>query len=394
MGNTKDEMEEMEIEELEVEELGTGEPVAAGEEKEPGKKKSPLTFVVIFLWILLFLLLAALIGTKLYRDRQKDEDETASAGKVEEDALAQSLEDALKKKEEEIAQRLLDERTQGANEGQQAVLDQLRESIESGNSVVETLRKLYSDRIVVGSGGTYHFIPINDALKKNDYVAENLIVLDNGELQYVKDGNVVSYKGIDVSKFQGKIDWQKVAEDGVTFAIIRVGYRGYGKNGKLMEDETARENLKGANEAGIKTGVYFYTQAITEAEAVEEVNSILEIIGPYRIDCPVVIDVEKVSDASGRMNQLDRETRTKIVKRFCEAVKDAGYRPMIYHNLEMAAMMLDVTQLEEYDKWFAYYKSELYYPYAYKLWQYSDKGRVQGISGDVDVNIAFEPIWQ
>ena len=94
------------------------------------------------------------------------------------------------------------------------------------------------------------------------------------------------------------------------------------------------------------------------------------------------------------MNQLDAQERTRLVKLFCDTVEAAGYRTMIYHNLEMGALMLDLEQLEEYDKWFAFYKSELYYPYAYKIWQYSDKGSVQGIKGAVDMNIAFEPVWE
>ena len=121
---------------------------------------------------------------------------------------------------------------------------------------------------------------------------------------------------------------------------------------------------------------------------------VTDIIRGYRIDCPIVVDVERVSSASARMNQLDVKLRTDVVKAFCDEVIKAGYRPMIYHNLEMGAVLLDISKLEEYDKWFAYYNGDLYYPYDYKVLQYSDKGRVSGITGDVDLNIAFEPIWK
>ncbi len=387
MKDTKDALEEFEIEELGNEEAAEGAP----EEKGEKKKKNPFRFFVGFFGVLLFLMVAALAGTKLYRDYFG---KAAQTGVTQEQAQElQAALEAAKAQEEALKAQLSEERVAGAKEGEQAVLDKIRESIENGTSVVETLRTLYSDQLVVASGGTYHFIPINDALKKNDYVPENLVETEAGELQYWKDGAVASYKGIDVSKFQGKIDWQKVAQDGVTFAFIRVGYRGYGENGTLVEDPNARENLQGANDAGIKTGAYFYTQAISEAEALEEVQLIIDVISQYRIDCPVVIDVEKVSSAGARMNKLDVERRTGIVKVFCDAVAAAGYKPMIYHNLEMGAVLLDVSQLEEYDKWFAYYKNELYYPYEYKVWQYSDKARVDGIAGDVDVNVAFEPLW-
>ena len=296
--------------------------------------------------------------------------------------------------EEEAVKRLAEEYSAGRLEGERAVLEQIKNSLNDGTTVVETLRPLYKDQLVVASSGVYHFIPIREDLKKNAYEADWLNILDSGELQYGQDGEVTSYKGIDVSKFQGKIDWQKVAQDGVSFAFVRAGFRGYGEKGTLMTDDCAEDNLKGANAAGIKVGVYFYTQAITREEALEEADLVIDLIRPYRIDCPVVIDVEKVSSAGGRMNKLEPAQRTEFVKVFCERIKEAGYRPMIYHNLEMGALMLDLEQLEEYDKWFAYYKTEFYYPYDYKVWQYSDKGKVDGVASSVDMNIAFEPLWQ
>ena len=203
------------------------------------------------------------------------------------------------------------------------------------------------------------------------------------------DGQVVSHKGIDVSKHQGNIDWTKVAADGVEFAFIRVGLRGYGTEGKLVEDEYFEQNIKGALQAGIKVGVYFYSQAITDAELLEEANLVLEKIKPYNVELPIVYDVEKVSGGKGRANDLSVEDRTRLTALFCQTVQDAGYKPMIYHNMEMATLMLDLGQLEQYDKWFAYYNDDLYYPYAYKVWQYTEKGAVDGINEEVDLNIWF-----
>ena len=361
------------------------------EERLEEPKKNPFRIPLLIFGILLIALLAAFGGIWLYMAYERKE--AAAVSSEEQMASEKADDEAERRREEELRARLVEEYAQGISAGEKQVLDQLRQSIQDGTSVVETFRMLYKDQLVVASGGTYHFIPVRDDLKKNDYAMENLVVLDDGEVRYMQNGAVTSYKGIDVSKFQGAIDWRRVAADGVSFAFIRVGFRGYGEKGVLAEDETARNNLQGANDAGIKTGVYFYTQAITEAEALEEVNLVLEMVAPYRIDCPIVIDVERVSNSGARMNQLDQETRTKIVKTFCDAVAEAGYRPMIYHNLEMGTVLLDVSRLEDYDKWFAYYKTELYYPYAYKVWQYSDKGRVDGIAGDVDMNVAFEPLW-
>ena len=185
-----------------------------------------------------------------------------------------------------------------------------------------------------------------------------------------------------------------MAADGVEFAFIRVGIRGYGAEGRLVEDEGFEENVESALSNGIKVGVYFFTQATTVEEAVEEAEFVKQIIAPYKIQCPVVLDIEKVSDSEGRMNKISKEMRTQVAKAFCEEIAKAGYQPMLYYNMEMGALMLDLEQLEDYDKWFAYYNKDIYYPYDFKVWQYTDKGRVAGIEGDVDLNIAFEKIWE
>lgn len=272
----------------------------------------------------------------------------------------------------------------------EALVAELQISLENGSTIVEALRGCFTDRLVLASSGRYYFLPIRTDLAHNRYVNENLNILENGELQYLEKEEVVSHKGIDVSKFQGKIDWNKVAADGVEFAIIRAGYRGYGENGTLAEDDTFDANMKGAADAGIQTGVYFYSQALNEEELMEEAQLVLQKIAPYEISGPVVYDVEKAG-GNGRMNNLSVEERTRLTKLFCDTMEEAGYKPMIYHNMEMALLMLDLKQLEKYDKWFAYYNPELYYPYEYSIWQYTDKGQVAGIEGDVDLNISFTP---
>lgn len=275
----------------------------------------------------------------------------------------------------------------------QEILSGLKERLTGGQTYVEALRPCYPDDMVVVSNGRFHFVPIQESLKKNDFTEENLVISETGEHQYVENGQVISYKGIDVSKHQGKIDWQQVAEDGVEFAFIRVALRGYG-TGKLVEDEYFEQNIEGALSAGIKVGVYVFSQAITEEEVLEEANFVLEKIAPYKVECPVVFDVEKVSATDGRMNLLSVEERTNLTLLFCQTIENAGYKPMIYHNMEMGALMLDLETLENYDKWFAYYNDDFYYPYEYKIWQYSSIGRVKGITGDVDLNISFEPVWE
>lgn len=292
------------------------------------------------------------------------------------------------------SQAELDQQVMSARQAaSEEVLENIRSGLDAGDSVLETLRPLFPDELVVYSGGKYNFVPINRSLKMHSYDAANLNQLESGEYQYVQDGTVISHKGIDVSRHQGAIDWNLVAQDGVEFAFIRVGYRGYG-SGKMVEDEYFEDNIKGAIQAGIKVGVYFYSQAVSREEVLEEAAFVLEKIAPYKIECPVVFDVERVADASGRMNGISIEDRTAFTALFCQTIENAGYRPMIYHNTEMGVMMLGLEALEAYDKWFAAYSDVFYYPYEHRIWQYSQTGRVQGIQGDVDLNISFGPLWE
>ncbi len=358
------------------------------------KRRNTQTTILIILSVLI--LVGLMVVAAMVADILRREDEVVTTG-------AQMQE--VYYTQEEMDEILARTRAEAAEEAELAavakaeeILGGIQTSLESGNSYVETLRPYYPDKLVLASNGRLYFLPIQEALAKNDYVQENLqmITAEDGSLreyQYMKEAQVISHKGIDVSKFQGDIDWEAVAADGVEFAFIRVALRGYG-TGKLLEDEYFEQNIKGANAAGIKTGVYVFSQAITEEELLEEAELVLELIAPYKIECPVVFDVEKIAGDDGRMNDISVEERTKLTLLFCQTIEAAGYKPMIYHNMEMAGLMLDLTALEAYDKWFAYYNDDLYYPYAYKVWQYSEKGKVAGIDTEVDMNISFEPLWE
>lgn len=297
-------------------------------------------------------------------------------------------EDLDRKVQEAVEQAKEDAKAEEA----QRILTKISEDLSNGISVVEALRPHYPENIVVVSNGKFHFVPIHEEWKKNSLIQENLKVVEgSNQLEYLQDGQVISHKGIDVSQHQGEINWQQVAADGVEFAFIRVGFRGYG-TGKLVADEQFENNVKGALENGIKVGVYFFSQAITQEEVQEEAAFVLQKIAPYRIEFPVVFDVEKVASSSGRMNKISVEERTSLTVNFCQTIEAAGYTPMIYHNMEMAAVLLDFALLENYQKWFAYYGTKLYYPYDYQVWQYSEKGTVAGINGPVDLNISFQ-MW-
>lgn len=271
------------------------------------------------------------------------------------------------------------------------LLTRMKEQLEDGKGVINVLRPLYPQNLVIVSQGAYHFVPIRDDLAKHNLVQDKLVLSEDEQLTYTEGDRVVSHKGIDVSKYQGNINWNSVREDGVEYAFIRAGLRGY-KTGVIAADEKLEQNVKGAHAAGVKAGIYFFSQAVTEEEAVEEAEFVLEQIEPYKsmIDYPIVFDVEKVSAEDGRMNQLTPEERTKVTAAFCERIAQEGFTPMIYGNLEMFGVLVDLEPLEKYEKWFASYSSELYYPYDFKIWQYSSTGSVKGIDGPVDMNISFK----
>ncbi len=352
------------------------------------QKKKEILFYTMTIISCLVAMTVVVIAALIIYDNLK----TKSDMKKAEEAIAEV--EIIQYSQEEVDMMISDavEKTEQdtRDEVSKDILTRLQTSLEGGTTVVESLRPLYPDHIVVVSNGAFHFVPIRDDLKKSTLVQENLNILENGELEYMENGQVISRKGIDVSRYQGDIDWQQVAGSGVEYAIIRLGIRGYGTEGKMVLDEKFVENVQGANAAGIDVGVYFFTQAITEAEALEEANFVLENIQGLNITYPIVLDVEKTSAKDGRMNQLSVEERTKMAKVFIDRIKEAGYTPMIYSNMEMWSVLIDMSQFEDVDKWYAYYTPTIYFPYEYTIWQYSDKGRVPGIEGDVDMNISFK----
>lgn len=231
-------------------------------------------------------------------------------------------------------------------------------------------------------------IPIIPSVPKHNYNWENVKTSQNGLKYYTENGKKVSYEGIDVSSHQKDIDWEKVKAAGIDFAIIRVGFRGYG-TGAIVPDEYFTKNIEGALAAGIKVGVYFFSQAINEAEAVEEAELVLEQIKNYNITYPVVYDAEDISNDTARTDGLLGAQITSNCIAFCDKIKAAGYTPMIYANKRWFLTRLDLTRLTDYDLWHAAYVDAPDTPYMYTMWQYSSSGKVDGINGSVDLNISF-----
>ncbi|MCQ4665238.1 GH25 family lysozyme, partial [Extibacter muris] len=209
-----------------------------------------------------------------------------------------------------------------------------------------------------------------------------------GVRHYFNQNGVLSSKmGIDVSEFQGNINWNSVKQAGVEFAFIRVGYRGYG-SGKLMVDSKFKQNITGALMAGIPVGVYFWSQAITVAEAQEEARFVYDQIKGYKIEFPVVLDSEFInSNRDGRADKLDASTRTLLINIFCSEIRKYNYTPMVYSSTSFLNTHINMSLLTNYQTWVAQYNKTLTYRRSYKCWQYTSSGKVNGINGNVDMNV-------
>lgn len=192
--------------------------------------------------------------------------------------------------------------------------------------------------------------------------------------------------GVDVSEYQGDIDWEKVKNAGVEFAFIRVGGRGWGEEGRLYPDSRAQEYYEGAKAAGLEVGAYFFSQAVSVAEAMEEARFALSLLEGWELDLPVVFDWEYVS-ADARTANVKARTLTDCTLAFCDVIEDGGLEAMVYFNPSQGRDLLHLEELTIYPFWLAMYEAPMNYPYEVEYWQYTETGSVPGIYGKADINL-------
>ncbi|MBD5453822.1 MAG: hypothetical protein HDR30_05835 [Lachnospiraceae bacterium] len=231
-------------------------------------------------------------------------------------------------------------------------------------------------------GSTYFFD------KNGNYVTGDQVI-QGAKYSFGSDGRLSSGSGvlgIDVSKWNGSIDWNAVKNSGISYVIIRCGYRG-SSTGALIEDPKFRSNIQGAKNAGLKVGVYFFSQAVNEVEAVEEASMALNLVSGYGLNYPIFLDVES---SGGRGDKIDAGTRTAVCNAFCSTIQNSGYTAGIYANKTWFTSYINTGSLTGYKIWLAQYASSPSYSATrYDMWQYSSKGTVGGISGSVDMNISY-----
>lgn len=238
--------------------------------------------------------------------------------------------------------------------------------------------------IVTDKFGEIHKIKISANIKRHEWDFSNL---DNSESfkNYIEEDGSKKRVGIDVSEHQGSINWEKTANY-IDFAFVRLGYRGY-TSGGMVVDSYYTSNMKGATENNVPVGVYFYSQATTYEEGVEEAKFVLSHLGDYQLSYPIVLDREDPMADDARTNNLSAEQHTQAALGFLETIKAAGYQAMMYTNRMYYSLYLDLEQIYQYPIWYAQYADEPDWPYEFSIWQYTESGEVPGISGSVDLNL-------
>lgn len=265
-------------------------------------------------------------------------------------------------------------------------LDDFTYYVAEYNLSAQFIQEFFDDRIVY-KDTSVHYAEINPNLPMNSYDWEALSWSD-GRPAYTPEGARHAVLGVDVSYHQGDIDWNAVAADGVSFAMIRAGYRGYG-TGALMTDDYFTANMEGALAAGLDTGVYFFSQALNTDEAVEEAQYVIDLLSGYTVNMPVVFDMEVLTE-DARANDLTASERAEIAKAFCDTIAAAGYTPMIYGNTAYYMAKINFDEIcGNYGIWLAQYYDTPFFPYQFEMWQYTNSGTVDGISGQVDMNLYF-----
>lgn len=246
----------------------------------------------------------------------------------------------------------------------------------------------YYGMVEVFNGDDYVWITPQDGVALNDLDKSEFINDASGNLTYTGREYKAS-RGVDVSSYQGDIDWQQVYDSGVRFAIVRAGGMYYG-SGELYTDDNFIKNIEGAKAAGLRVGAYFFSQAISEDEAEAEAKFVLDLLGDRKLDLPVFFDWERISGDTARTDGLDNETLTACAAKFCQTIESAGFDAGVYIYNDTGYYGYDLAQLEDYTFWCVGISTYPCFYYAHEFWQYSFKGTVPGINADCDLNMMFE----
>ncbi len=291
--------------------------------------------------------------------------------------------------EEESAEKQEAEETPKSSYEEKAEKDRQEQEEKAEQKAQEDPSLDGKHTLVTKRDGSQEWVLINSYLKKNTYDFTRLEE-KNGLKKYVDGGKTLSYLGADLSKYNGDVNFVSMKAAGVDYVMIRVGSRGY-NTGKITLDEKFNDYIKAASEAGLQIGVYFASQAISQEEASQEADFVLQNLAPYQtsITYPVAFDMEFAANDEARIDGLRTADRTAIATTFLDKIKNAGYIPMVYGNKEWLIKEVDMTGLQQYDVWLSQEEEAPDYPYQFAMWQYTTDGVLNGVPGDVGLDISF-----
>lgn len=291
--------------------------------------------------------------------------------------------------EEESAEKQEAEETPKSSYEEKAEKDRQEQEEKAEQKAQEDPSLDGKHTLVTNRDGSQEWVLINSYLKKNTYDFTRLEE-KNGLKKYVDGGKTLSYLGADLSKYNGDVNFASMKAAGVDYVMIRVGSRGY-NTGKITLDEKFNDYIKAASEAGLQIGVYFASQAISQEEASQEADFVLQNLAPYQtsITYPVAFDMEFAANDEARIDGLRTADRTAIATTFLNKIKNAGYIPMVYGNKEWLIKEVDMTGLQQYDVWLSQEEEAPDYPYQFAMWQYTTNGVLNGVPGDVGLDISF-----
>lgn len=241
--------------------------------------------------------------------------------------------------------------------------------------------------LITYANGEKEWVEINQYLVSNNYDYSNL-VYQKPFMKYYEGNRNVSFTGVDISKANDYVDFNLLKDAGVDFVMLRLGQRGY-HTGEITVDEYFADNLHRAQNAGLEVGVYFWSSAISEEEAIAEADFVISTISDNKITYPVVFYMEDTDASSNRTADLTQMQRTNIAIAFMDKIDQAGYYPMLYGNKEYLIKKFSIGSLTKYDIWLDYVGDIPDYPYSFKMWRYSDSAKVNGIAGDTNLIISF-----
>lgn len=225
--------------------------------------------------------------------------------------------------------------------------------------------------------------------KVNPYTADNLVIDENGIPAYYENGKKITHLGVDLSEYQGNVDFEAMKNAGVEFVMLRIGGRYYGDTGGMYEDKLFDANYEAARAAGLKVGAYFFSQANCAEDAKEEAEYSLNKLGGKKLDYPIAFDWENIAEDEARTDSVTGDELTAIAETFCDTIDAAGYKSIVYSNTQQMFVLYDFETMKDYDFWLADYREFPTMYYKFDMWQYTSTGSIAGVEGTVDMNISF-----